>query len=54
MDDFTLSLITNSEVIDINQDPLGIAADKFWLDNDDFRILYKALYDGSIVLEYLI
>ena len=50
MDDFTLSLITNREVIDIDQDPLGISADYLWLDNDDFKILFKALYDGSMAV----
>jgi len=50
IDDFTLSLVTNNEVIDIDQDPLGISADKFWLKSDDIRVMYKALFDGSIAV----
>ncbi|MBF4472406.1 putative Ig domain-containing protein [Flavobacterium sp. HJJ] len=50
LDDFTLSLITNNEVIDIDQDPLGISADKFWLKSDEIRVMYKALFDGSIAV----
>lgn len=50
MDEFTLSLITNNEVIDIDQDPLGISADKFWLKSNDIRVMYKALFDGSIAV----
>lgn len=50
MDDFTLSLVTNNEVIDIDQDPLGISADKFWLKSNDIRVMYKALFDGSMAV----
>lgn len=30
MDDFTRSLLTNDEVIDVNQDPLGLQAVPVW------------------------
>lgn len=49
MDDFTLSLITNNEVIDINQDELGIQAYKAF-DKDSCRIYIKPLIDGSLAV----
>jgi len=48
-DDFTLNLLTNSEVLDINQDPLGKQAEKLY---DKNRIQYwvKELSDGNFAL----
>lgn len=46
LDDFTLNLLTNDEVIDIDQDPLGkqaVAVKK----SPKFQILVKDLEDGS-------
>jgi alpha-galactosidase len=46
LDDFTLNLLTNAEVIDIDQDPLGIQAAKI-LEDGDIQIWAKDLEDGS-------
>lgn len=46
LDDFTLNLLTNDEVIDINQDPLGKQATCLQTIGD-FRIYVKELEDGS-------
>ncbi len=46
LDDFTLNLLTNDEVIDVNQDPLGIQATCVQTIGD-LRIYVKALEDGS-------
>ena len=47
LDAFTLSLLTNDELIDIDQDPIGVQA--FTLRNDaDVMILRKPLADGSV------
>jgi alpha-galactosidase len=46
LDDFTYSLLTNDEVIDINQDPLGKQASRI-VKYDDLEIWSKDLEDGS-------
>lgn len=46
LDDFTLNLLTNNEVIDVNQDPLGIQATCVQTIGD-LRIYVKELEDGS-------
>lgn len=47
IDDFTLSLLTNDEVLEINQDVLGAAAAP--IDDDgDLRIWAKPMSDGSV------
>jgi len=46
LDDFTLNLLTNDEVIDINQDPLGKQATCVQTIGD-LRIYVKELEDGS-------
>ncbi len=49
MDDFTLSLLSNDEVLAINQDSLGKQATQF--SNEDGRIVYaKTLEDGSFAV----
>lgn len=48
LDDFTLNLLTNDEVIAINQDPLGKQATCVYTDGD-FRVYVKELEDGSRV-----
>ncbi|MDD4278830.1 MAG: NPCBM/NEW2 domain-containing protein [Candidatus Sumerlaeales bacterium] len=49
MDDFTRSLLTHSEVIDINQDVLGRQADR--VDRDGFgEVWAKELSDGTIAV----
>ena len=46
LDAFTLNLLTNDEVIEINQDPLGKAA-RLVSDKDGIQIWLKPLEDGS-------
>jgi alpha-galactosidase len=46
MDDFTLNLLTNDEVLDINQDPLGRQARKV-AESADRQIWAKDMEDGS-------
>lgn len=46
LDDFTLNLLTNDEVIDVNQDPLGKEATCIQTIGD-LRIYLKELEDGS-------
>ncbi len=46
LDEFTLSLLKNPEVIEINQDRLGIQAELVWEENG-ISIFRKPLYDGS-------
>ena len=49
IDDFTLSLLTNNEVIDVNQDPLAFQAAKFFGD-EDHAVYIKPLEDGSVAI----
>lgn len=46
LDEFTLSLLTNDEVIEVNQDPLGQQAHRVSRDNDT-EVWVKDLEDGS-------
>lgn len=50
LDDFTLNLLTNAEVIAVNQDPLAAPATKRIV--PDGQIWYKKLYDGSYALGF--
>ena len=49
LDDFTLGLLTNDEVIDIDQDPLGKQAGKVSASGES-EIWSKELEDGSIAV----
>jgi len=49
MDDFTFNLLSNDEVIEINQDALGIQA-KQVLSEDDKEVWAKPLEDGSLAV----
>ena len=49
LDDFTLGLVTNDEVIGINQDILGKQA-KLIIKSDDYQVWAKDLSDGSKVV----
>ncbi len=49
MDDFTINLLTNDEVLAINQDPLGNQAVPV-VKNNDSQIWMKKLSDGSIAV----
>lgn len=46
LDAFTLNLLTNDEVLAIDQDPLGLQA-RQWVRNDDYQIWIKELEDGT-------
>jgi len=50
MDDFTLNLLTNDEVIAINQDPLAMPSKK--IVTDEGQIWYKYLEDGSVAVGF--
>lgn len=50
IDDFTLGLLTNSEVIAVNQDPLVAPAVKRVVPNG--QVWYKKLCDGSYALGF--
>jgi alpha-galactosidase len=49
LDDFTLSLLTNTEVLDVNQDPLGIQGVNT-ITADDHATYVKLLEDGSVAV----
>lgn len=46
LDDFTLSLLTNDEVLEVNQDPLGRQAARVWKDGN-LEVWAKDMEDGS-------
>jgi alpha-galactosidase len=46
LDEFTKNLLTNDEVIDVNQDPLGAQARRI-AQHDDFEVWIKPLEDGG-------
>jgi alpha-galactosidase len=46
MDDFTLNLLTNDEVLDVSQDPLGKQAGRV-LKDGDLEVWAKDMEDGS-------
>jgi alpha-galactosidase len=49
LDDFTLNLLTNDEVLAVNQDPLGHGAHRV-LKRADQEIYTKLLEDGSLAI----
>lgn len=49
LDDFTLGLLCNAEVIDVDQDPLGKQA-RIVRQNDDELVLAKPMEDGSVAV----
>ena len=49
LDAFTLNLLSNDEVIEIDQDPLGMPA-RLLLDGDDVQVWVKPMEDGSYAL----
>ena len=49
LDEFTLSLLTNDEVIDVDQDPLGKPARRVAAD-DDREVWARELADGSLAV----
>jgi len=46
LDDFTLGLLTNDEVIDVDQDPLGRPGRRVWK-SEDLEVWARELEDGS-------
>lgn len=53
LDDFTLNLITNEEVIAINQDALGTAASLATVLDNHVEVWSKPLEDGSMAIGLL-
>ena len=49
LDDFTRNLLTNDEVLAVNQDPLGKGAIRTY-DRDDWQVWVKPLADGSLAV----
>jgi alpha-galactosidase len=49
LDDFTLNLLTNDEVLAVDQDALGRGADKIY-EKDQLQVWEKELSDGSHAL----
>ena len=49
LDAFTLNVLCNAEVIEVDQDPLGRQA-RIVLDDEEQLILAKPLYDGSLAV----
>ena len=49
LDEFTLSLLTNDEVLDVNQDPLGKQARRV-TQTDDLEVWAKEMEDGSLAV----
>jgi alpha-galactosidase len=49
LDPFTLALLTNDEVIDVDQDPLGRAASRVWK-QDRLEIWARPLSDGTMAV----
>jgi len=49
LDDFTLGLLTNDEVLEVNQDPLGKQASRVSQDGD-LEVWAKELEDGSLAV----
>jgi alpha-galactosidase len=47
LDDFTISLLTNDEVLAVNQDPLGKQATVISRDGEDIGVMAKDMEDGS-------
>lgn len=50
LDDFTLGLLSNTEVLDVNQDPLGVQATRLPGGADDTVVYVKPLEDGSLAV----
>jgi len=46
IDDFTLNLLTNAEVLEVDQDPLGRQGDRI-TKGDDYEVWAKEMEDGS-------
>ncbi len=49
IDDFTLNLLTNDEVLEVNQDPLGKQAEQI-IKNEDYQVWAKKMENGSLTV----
>jgi alpha-galactosidase len=49
MDRFTIDLLTNDEIIDVNQDPMGKAATRVWKEGE-LEVWSRPLYDGTVAV----
>ncbi|MEA4935274.1 MAG: putative Ig domain-containing protein [Paludibacter sp.] len=49
LDDFTKNLLTNNEVLAVNQDELGVQASRY-IQNDNVEVWAKKLSDGSMAV----
>jgi alpha-galactosidase len=49
MDKFTLDLLTNDEVLDVNQDPLGKPAGRV-AENNGIQVWSRPLQDGTVAV----
>jgi alpha-galactosidase len=49
LDDFTLSLLTNDEVIEVNQDPAGKQVQRV-VKAENLEVWYKPMEDGSVAV----
>jgi alpha-galactosidase len=49
LDEWTIDLLTNDDVLDVDQDPLGIAA-SVKVKTDDYEIWARPLFDGTIAV----
>ncbi|HUB25292.1 MAG TPA: NPCBM/NEW2 domain-containing protein [Tepidisphaeraceae bacterium] len=47
LDPFTLNLLTNDEVLAVNQDPLGRQASRIYFDDDGLEVWAKDMADGT-------
>ncbi|AWB65540.1 alpha-galactosidase [Saccharobesus litoralis] len=52
MDEKTRAILTNKNIIALNQDPLGIAAIP-WRDYGDFEVWFKPLHNGDYALAFM-
>lgn len=49
MEQFTIDLLSNDEVLDVNQDPLGKAATRVWIEGD-YEVWSRPLFDGTLAV----
>ncbi|MCB1124348.1 MAG: alpha-galactosidase, partial [Verrucomicrobiae bacterium] len=51
VDDFTRNILCNTEMIAVNQDPLGVCAEPVFINEEEW-VLKKVLQDGSVVVGF--
>jgi len=50
LDAFTLALLTNDDVLDVDQDPLGVAATRVSASDDGLEVWARPLWDGTLAV----